>query len=655
MPSIVYGNKDSGQPDNSSLRSYSYDYKYPRKLNLKPWSKQHKKLVDMIMRRARESAEVISERFESWNAIDQTMTTYIDLTESEERVQDDDHRKPVSIVFPYTYAILETVLGYLLSAYMQDPIFRYEGKSGEDTIGAMLLELVVASHCKHSKSILNFHTQFRDSLCYGFGIVGTRWDVEKGYKIVKNEEVDFYGNTTVSKSKEVGTVFEGTTLFNIDPYLSLPDPNCPIGNAQQGEMFGWMEKTNLMALLDEEKNGKELFNVRYLKHVQNKFTTIYNTDDSNRNKKAGHSQPSRNSTVFNSLDVISFNIKLIPNDWGLGNSQYPELWKFRVACDSVLIEAKPIKLIHNKIPIGIMAPDFDGYSTTPISRMETLYGLQHTLDWMFNAHVANVRKAINDTLIVDPYLINVKDLANGKPGGIIRTRKPAWGRGVQGAVMQLAVNDITQGHMADSGVIRNAMDKVSGISSYMTGDLRDSGPDRLTGKEFQGTQQGGYTRMERIARIIGVQSFEDIGMQFASNVQQFMSEEAYVKTVGRYEEDLVKIFGADRTSNHRMKVDPMDLLINYDVVVRDGSIPGSNFSSSWGRLFEIISASEELQQEFDLPRIFMHIAENSGAKNVHDFVKVKQMPDDQVGEQVQKGNMITAEEFMATQTGGQQA
>jgi len=651
MPSIIQGNKHTGQADNRELKKYKYKYKYPKNLDLRPWSKQHMKLLDMLMRRARESAETISERFESWNKIDETLTTYIDLTESEERVIDADHRKPVSIIFPYSYAIKETVLGYLLAAYMQDPIFRYEGRSGEDTIGAILLEKVIAQHCDRSKVILNFHTMFSDFLTYGFGIVGSKWTVDKGYKIVKEEDPGILGiGAKTVKTKKFGTVFEGNSLFNVDPYLALPDPNCPIGSAQEGEMLGWLDKTNLMTLLDEEQNGKHLFNVKFLKHINRKKTTIYNTDDSRRNKKAGHSDTNQDSVIFNNLDVINLNVKLIPNDWGLGNSQYPELWKFSIGCDLVIIEARPIRLVHNQIPVGIAAPDFDGYSTTPISRLETLYGLQHTLDWMFNAHVANVRKAINDTLIVDPYLVNIKDLTDPRAGGIIRTRKPAWGRGVAGAVEQLRITDVTQGHMVDSNVIRSAMDKVAGVNSAMQGDLRDSGPERLTGQEFQGTQQGGFTRMEKIARIIGVQAFQDIGMQFASNTQQFMSEEAFIKTIGDQQERLLETYG-DRVQNGRMKVDPMELIIDYDVKVRDGSIPGGNYSQAWGKLFEIISGNPELQQKFDLPRIFMHIAEHNGAKNVHEFVKVDKMGDEAVEQGAQAGNLVPMEEYLSAQGG----
>ena len=49
--------------------------------------------------------------------------------------------------------------------------------------------------------------------------------------------------------------------------------------------------------------------------------------------------------------------------------------------------------------------------------MEILQGMQTIVDWMFNSHVVNVRKAINDVLVIDPYLLNVNDLENVEAGG----------------------------------------------------------------------------------------------------------------------------------------------------------------------------------------------------------------------------------------------
>jgi hypothetical protein len=118
-------------------------------------------------------------------------------------------------------------------------------------------------------------------------------------------------------------------------------------------------------------------------------------------------------------------VNLIPSEWELGSSDYPEKWFFKVAADDVIISCHRANHHHGLYPMAVASSEYDGYSMTPISRLEILKGLQGVLDWLFNSHVANVRKAINDVLIVDPYLVNINDLKDPEPGKLVRLRRPA--------------------------------------------------------------------------------------------------------------------------------------------------------------------------------------------------------------------------------------
>jgi hypothetical protein len=177
----------------------------------------------------------------------------------------------------------------------------------------------------------------------------------------------------------------------------------------------------------------------------------------------------------------------------------------------------------------------------------------------------------------------------------------------------------------------------------MMGSLRQGGPERLTKGEFQGTQAGAGARLGRIAKVIGLQAMQDLGYMFASHVQQLMTQELYTTTTGQWQETINKHYGENV---QRMKVTPFDVLIDYDVLVRDGSVPGGNFSDTWMQMFQTIAQNPELQQTFDIGRIFKYIATNMGAKNVDDFVKVKpqMMPDQQVQQQAQAGNIVPMQE-----------
>jgi len=646
MPYIVQGEPSSWKDDIYNKKSFDYDY--PNGLDLRPESDLHKSLRSKIWQRANESRMEISKRFSSWREIDRTLTAYIPLKDKEEKLQKKDSSKPVSIVFPYSYSMLEALLTYLSMAFFQDPLFQYEGVEDDDTQGAMLMELVIRMHCIKNKVPLNIHTSLRDALGYGVGIAIPGWRSTYGRKPVKSSIItqSELGESTSHQTDMVESLlFEGNDLSNIDPYMWLPDPSVASSDIQSGEFNGWIDRDNYMNILSEESRpNSNLFNVKYLKSKKDKRSTLA-LDQSDRQKRHGGSTDINRSMTqtVNPVDTIKMYVNLIPKDWKLGTNEYPEKWYFELASDDIIIACERADHNHGMYPISVASPEYDGYSITPIGRMEVLYGLQHTLDFLFNSHISNVKKAINDMLVVDPYLVNINDLKDPQPGKLIRLRRPAWGRGVDKVVQQLQVQDITRANIADSGYITQWMDRISGADQSMQGSLRQGGPERLTKGEFQGTRGSAISRLQRIAMIIGMQYMQDIGTMFAVHTQQYQSQETYVRLIGRYAEQLASIYG-NKKKNAR--VTPYDLAVNYDLIVRDGSIPGGNFSEAWIQMFKIIGTTPELMQQFDTTRIFMYIAQQLGAKNVEDFrrnmdqVQGQTMPDEQVMNEVDKGNMV---------------
>jgi hypothetical protein len=239
----------------------------------------------------------------------------------------------------------------------------------------------------------------------------------------------------------------------------------------------------------------------------------------------------------------------------------------------------------------------------------------------------------------------MNDLKDPQPGKLIRMRRPGWGKGVKDSVMQLGVTDVTQGNISDTAFIVQWMQKIGGADESMSGALRQGGPERLTGKEFQGTRMSAVSRMERLARIIGLQAMQDIGYMFASHAQQLMSRETFVKATGRWQEDLIREYGPNA---RKIKVDPTDILVEYDLLVRDGSIPGGNFSEAWVRFFNVIASHPEIQQKIDVFRVFLHIARNMGAKNVHEFerVEAKTVPEEEALREAERGNIVPIREAL---------
>lgn len=650
-------------PTNTGLRrdglvtEVDYKYSYPNDLKLKPGSSTHEKLKNLVLERARASSITMSRRYSAWNKIDQKLTAYIPLDEYEKKVKNDDSRSPVSIVIPMTFATMETILTYLTSTFLQDTIFRYIGTGPEDTVGVKLGEKLIELQSHRFKHPVSLHTHWRDSICYGFGVITPVWEVRETTRVVQKPLQIFsalYGTNIVTdqlvEQEETVLLAEGNNLINISPYAYLPDTNVPIHDVQKGEYVGWIDRDNLMNLLGREYYG-EFFNVQYLYHCNQKHSSIHNQHyaNINRDDRGGsyHTIGTRpdGSDGTNPVDVVYMYINLVPKDFDLGDREYPEKWFFALAGDEVLIAAQPMNINHGMFPVAVAAPDFDGYGSDPVSKLEIAYGMQETIDWLFASHITNVRKAINDMLIVDPSLVNMQDLSDPKPGMLIRLRSSAWGRGAKDAVAQLQVNDITRNNIQDTVYLADMLQRTTGATDSLQGILRQSS-ERKSATEVRDTRSSALSRLNRMAMMISMQSHYDIAMQLMFNTQQFMSETAYVDSIGRWGEDLALDYGLPMVGG-KIPIDPRQLNVAFDVAPLDSSLNSGEYASDWIELYRIITASPELTMAFDTVKVFKHIARLMGATNTRDFERRPVQPiladDSQVAAGVEAGNLIPLE------------
>jgi len=594
------------------------------------------------------SYNAMSTKFDTWNKLDETLTSYIYADDAETALQEEDDRKPISMVVPTSYAMLETLLAYMVAAFLDEPIFRYDPFDETDTLGAGLLEAVVAQQSRWFRSALALHTAFRDAFVYGLGAVTPVWTKHTGFRRVAEEQggffSDMFGKLIPGKLQRVRkevTLYEGNRLYNIDPYRFFPDVSVAVQDLQDGSHCGWLQRTSKGKLLTLEEQSDWIFNAKYVKDSDAR--SLYNMDNSERDKDG--TMLLLNSYDTEAVDVIYMSMDVIPKELGIGKSETPEKWLFGVAGDNILIQATPQELDHNLFPVAVCAPNYDGYTATPVSVMEQVQGLQHLGDYLLNSHVLNIRKGLHDMWVVDPSMINMNDVYHPDPAKIMRLRKRAWGRGVDGAVKQFPVTDVTQQNIGEIGFVMEMMKVTTGATDPVMGVFAKTG-DRKSATEWRGTRDSALYKIERGARIAGSMLLYSLGYMIASQTQQFMSDDMYVRLVGEKAAELSSLFG--KSSG---KISPLDILVEYDVVVGDGSLPSSGDPNAWLSAMQLVASNPTLMQTFDIVRIFKQWAKFAGAKNIGEFVMKKMpgqlnvQPDEEVEKQVQAGNIIPANQL----------
>ena len=657
MPATIYGNVDSSiRRSTADLRDKNFGYNYPRGLDLRPGYETHDKIQAYLMQRAREGYDIIKTRHSSWEAIDKSLTSYISPDDRQELDTKDETElnKDIKIVVPVTYATLDTLLTFMVAAFLRNPpIWKFDGVGPEDTSGAALMEHIIQLHVKRFKVALSLYYMWRNGFAYNVGPCALSWGKQFGLTIENQpiaEQFSLFdsapspGPPKTTRVIRPGVLFEGNKLESIDPFRYIPDGNFPVHDVQRGEYCGWVSRENLFSLLRREDAGTDgFFNVDYLREIGDGRTSLLlNETLSAPRDKHGTEAQARSQSKSRPIDVIYMYCDIIPNELGLGREQYPEKWAFAIASDTVVIKAEPLGLLHDMFPVVVCTPDPDGVSIAPISRLEAMQGMQRTVDWFLTSHVANVKKSINDMIIVDPDVINIDDLLDPKPGKLIRVRSNYWGRdAVKNAVHQFNVADVTANHVRDASFLMDIIQRTSGAVDSLQGIQRTSG-ERVTATESRGTRTSALSRLEKAGLIVSVQAMQDIGIMFAMHTQQLMTQETYVKATGRHRENLVKVFGQEQ-----VLVRPSDLSVHYDLDVGDGLYGGGEFIDQWLQAFQIISSQPEtLVPMFDMGRIFLYIAQQMGAKNISDFVRnvsnvsVEVQPTETVAGQVQAGNLI---------------
>lgn len=617
------------------IETRDYKFKYPEGLDLNPNSELHRDLMGALNRRMTDSSSARDARALTWKSIDRVLTGYVSLDSEEWSVKTEDSRKPVRVVIPATFATLETLLTFNTEYFWTDPLFGYNPvDSLKDKIKGRLLEMAVNHQSNKFKVQLGMHTMWRDSYAYGIGIGYPAWS-KMTYRQVPSGPVTDGGffSKTVGKMFKQATKVEreevdywGNKLVNIDPYNFFPDTSKPIDRIQESQGYSWIDRKNLVDLLEDELNYG-FFNIPWVWNMTGGCTSQYYHDQ--RGQATGISRDKSKTAESDIVDYTYHYMNLVPAIMGMGNSRAPEKWLFVVAGDKYIVYAEKLNFDHGKFPIVVDAPLFDGHSTYPVSILEVIYGLQETADWMHASRLANVRKAINDMFVIDPWGININDIANPKPHKIIRKKRHGYGKPIGDLIQQLNVQDVTTNHIMDISKSLELMDYGSGANDRVRGINRKTA-ERVTATEVESQMTQSLSRLQKNAKISNMMAYQDIAEIFAYNLMQFMDDQQFFPITEEYQQDIAKTFGPNYSG-----IRAADININFDVRPKSGG--HETDMESLIALSKLYLGDPMLYQKIDTAKWFKHLATEMGIESVNEFIV---QPDEQVMNQAEQGNLV---------------
>lgn len=612
-------------------------------IDLDTKSELHKRLVKKIQSRVRLAEQEHQEKRQKWRQAEERTLAFLPESESDavRRNKRSGRGMPqyTTIQIPYSYAVLMSAHTYWTSVFFaRSPVHQFTGRHGEGEQQTQAMEALINYQVEVGQMLGPYYIWLYDAGKYGAGIIGQYWDRQKLHYGSLVEMADpVSGQPAIYQTTQEIEGYVGNTVYNVSVWDFMHDPRVSLKNFQNGEFcccrtrLGWHR---IVQRMDAGYYVKD--QVKTLKRRVPIDRGV--TEASDQLRRPQFDRPLYGDRMDDEDHPTGFvgwefYVELIPKEWGVGETTYPQKWCFTINEElDTIIGATPLGYYHCKFPYDILEAEIEGYGLFTRGIPEIMEPVQNTMDWLLNTHFFNVRSALNNQFIVDPSKLVVKDVQNSGPGFIWRLRPEAYGSDLNKLFMQVPVTDVTRAHVTDFQTMLGIGERTFGVNDQIMGSL-NTGASRKTATEVRTTTGFGVNRQKTITEWMSAQSFAPHAQKLVQTSQQYYDANAKMKRVGSL---------ALEAGERFMNVSPDDIVGFFDLVPVDGTLPVDRMAQAnlWKEMMgNLRMMPPQVAMQYDWTRIFAWVAQLAGLKNINQF-KVQVVPDQALLGQQQAGNVI---------------
>lgn len=571
------------------------------------------------------SSEKMSTFHDGWDANSYIYRGYR-VTDKED-VDSIKEGTPPKVIVPITYAQVQTALSFIISTFTQrDSILEVRGRGPEDEKSSFAITTDIDYQLLDQKFVLKLYFWLLDALKQGFGVVRLEWDERYNDMRVAKQVPDnsisnvfksVFGKAVPMKTEEaVESVlsYQGTKIRNVSPYAFYPDPSVTIANFQEGQFVFHEEEVSIASLEAKEGDlyfgtdkipltiGKDLFGARP-RRVAGPFANEESATPLMEKRQ-------ENRPAILCEGEITMSPKRASETWGanFGDDTKPVKWLVTVVNDQKLVRFEPCGYLHGRYCYELFefSPDHDSFFNPGLS--DTISELQGIITFFLNSHIVNVKKIISNRFIIDPTKIHEEDIDSGAL--YIRT-KGAQGD-IRRSIEQLAMSDVTKGHVADMETLTTLVTLITGVNENALGQYSSG---RRSATEARNVNAGSAARLKMHATIAWMQGVEPFAKQVLSNTRQWRTKDVYEMIVGQ----LV----IDAPYESTIYADPKKLAGGYDFVPYDATLPTDRQFQA-GVLQELFTVLVQNPQTIQLLnkdpiKLLNYIAQLYNIRNMRDF------------------------------------
>jgi hypothetical protein len=324
-------------------------------------------------------------------------------------------------------------------------------------------------------------------------------------------------------------------IVNFDPRRCFPDPRITWGNFDDMQFCGFVSWGSFDAISNTGLYPK-LAKYPALRRSPQGMTTTWRANDWNREEGNGlsidPSAPNRTSDTHQA-DFRFYNLgkqRVLNELWvrltgaEINVPQIENIWIIVTILDEevcIRFQANPY---GQQIPTVFGGLYFDSHKSYAQGLYDLLLPMHHISTWLLRSRVDNVQAALNNLIFADPTRINIKDLIDRNPYGVVRTL-PGVNPGE--GIYLAPVPDVTRGHWADIGAINELKQRVAAASDAQQGMPTADGIRTAT--EIARLTQLGSQRLGVLSRVISATSIRPMVMMMIGNIQDAISYEGSMR------------------------------------------------------------------------------------------------------------------------------
>ena len=594
---------------------------------------QERRIVDYVKSMVDMSYYKIRGRYDHWKEADRAHDVYVPAGTTDFREK---------AVIADTRAIADTVLTYLMAALGgRNPMFQLEGLNRKSRNASMILERVLHQQMRRTAGEARLAQLLLDSIRYGFAPTKIVWD---------------------GKSNQ-------NQIVNFDPRRCFPDPRVNFGDWENMQYIAFADYVSFNSLLYSGLYPK----LRMFPALRHKVSPPRNSWSAHHFHKedlrglsidpsTAHQRERSDHAYFTLGDA-----RVVDEAWVRLSGQeigIPTIDQIYL-CITILDENVVIRFQLN--PYGQQMPAVigglyqDQHKTYGQSLYDLILPMYDIATYLMRSRIDNISAALNNLIFVDPTQVSVPDLIDRNPYGVVRTlpgSKPGDG------VFIAQVPDVTRGHFQDITAMSELKQRVSAASDAQQG-MPTAGGVR-TATEVQRLSQLGSQRLGVLSRVLSATTIRPMVRMMVANIQDSLSLSGSINIDGQNMPNQLTSMVEDGYLDYDVS---KDLQGDIDYLVIDGTLPlePTRNAETWMNMLQIMQ-NTGLNMEYDAGQIAEEAIRAMGITDLDRFrVDQKDLqqngpspsqqlaimekmrgasvqPAEQVGREVEKGNLIPMSE-----------